>query len=210
MGLSLRNGGKPSGKLLLAAVTAAVAAAVAQAQPVEVTLLGGIRLGGELTDPGTSATHQLDTSSSFGVGVGLPLKDDRVLELLWTHQAGRVPGAGAGGSDLGLDLDTIGLGGTYEWPRRGYRPFVSGTAGVTVMSPQPAGLDRDVLATLTLGGGVKVPLSTRVGLRLEGRGVGMFSVGGASGVCGGGTCLLTFGGSGLLQLELLAGLSITF
>ena len=62
---------------------------------------------------------------------------------------------------------------------------------------------------MTLGGGVKVPISPKVGFRFEGRGAFMLATSSASGVCGGGRCVLSFSGSGIVQLELLAGVSWT-
>jgi hypothetical protein len=125
--------------------------------------------------------------------------------VVWTHQEGRV--ADVAGGAIDFDLDTLGIGGTYEWLKPKAMPFVSGTIGLTVVSPETAGLDRDLLPTITVGGGIKLPVSARVAVRLEGRGIVMVAAGGTSGICGGGGCVLAFAGSGIGQLELLAGLS---
>ena len=193
--------------LLLVVVLAAGSAAPALAGSFELTVLGGLRMGGEFEDPSTAESLWLDASPSFGLAVGFPLDADRTLEVVWTHQEGRVGGTSNEGGPVDLDLDTVGVGGTYEWSRGMWRPFVSGTLGVTILSPEQAGLDREALLTGTLGGGVKVPVSASVDIRFEGRGMLMLVTGGAAGLCGSGGCVLAFSGSGTAQLELLAGVS---
>jgi hypothetical protein len=68
----------------------------------------------------------------------------------------------------------------------------------------------DLLVAATLGGGVTVPFSAKAGLRFEGRGVAMLSLDGSAGVCGPSGCALAFAGSGIGQLELLAGVWYAF
>jgi hypothetical protein len=193
--------------MVIGAAVAAGALGAAGAQSFELTPFAGIRLGGEFEDGTTAETRALDESPSFGIIAGFPLGQDRTLEIVWSHQEGRVGAGSDGGGAVELDLDAVTLGGTYEWVRERTRPFVSGTGGLTVLSPEAAGYDRDVLLAFTLGGGVKVPISRHVAVRLEGRGVLTLAVGGAAGVCGGGACALSFSGAGIGQLELLAGVT---
>jgi hypothetical protein len=194
---------------LVATLLTAGLAAQAPAGPVELTILGGLRMGGDFEDSSTGETRWLDTSPSFGLAVGFPLDPDRILEVVWTHQEGQVDGVSAAGGSVGLDLDTIGIGGTADWSWGRWRPFVSGTAGLTVLSPEQPGYDRESLLTMTLGGGAKLPVSARVSLRFEGRGALLLATTSAAGVCGGGGCVLGFSGSGIVQLELLAGVTFS-
>jgi hypothetical protein len=194
-------------KVLVAAALAAFLTAFAGAQQLEVTAFAGLRLGGEFEDGTTGATRWLDEGASFGLMLGHQLGNDRTFEVMWDHQEGSVAADTAGEPPIGIDLDAFTLGGTFEWPREHTRPFVSGTVGLMLLSPETAGYDRDVLLALTLGGGVKVPISPRVTLRFEGRGIATLAVGGTAGVCGGGGCALSISGSGIGQLELLAGLT---
>jgi hypothetical protein len=194
-------------KVLVGAALAMSVAAFAGAQQLEVTAFAGLRLGGEFEDAASGATRWLDEGASFGLMLGHPLGNDRTFEVVWDHQEGSVAAATSAEPSIGIDLDSFTLGGTFEWPRKRTRPFVSGTVGLMVLSPETAGYDRDVLLALTLGGGVKVPISRSVTLRFEGRGIATLAVGGAAGVCGGGGCALTISGSGIGQLELLAGLT---
>jgi hypothetical protein len=176
-------------------------------RPFELTAFAGARLGGEFEDGATAAPRDLDASGSFGLAAGFPLGGERTLELVWSHQEGRVGADDVGGTPVELDLDLLTVGGTFEWVRPHTRPFVSSTAGVMFLSPEGAGLDLEALLAFTVGGGLKVPLSECVALRFEARGVLTVALGGASGICGGGGCVLGFSGAGVGQLELLAGVS---
>jgi len=196
------------GLALLLALGAAAAPAGAQA--TELTALVGLRLGGELEDIASGDALSMDESLTLGLVLGFPLGRGRTLEVVWTHQPLDVPSTGNDAAEVGLRLDTLGVGGTYEWGEGSLRPFVSATVGLTLLSPDSDDFDVELLFAGTLGGGVKVPISGQLGLRLEGRGVAMLATGSAAGICGGGGCVLGFSGSGIAQLELLAGLSLSF
>jgi hypothetical protein len=193
---------------LVALIALAAAAAPARAEPPELTGFAGARSGYEFEDGATGADRPADESLTFGLMLGFPLDNDRTLEVNWTHQQVDVAASDDGGADVGLRFDTLTIGGTYEWGQRAVRPFVSATAGLALLSPDDSAYDMDLLFAGTLGGGVKVPLSQRVGLRFEGRGVAMLSLDGTAGVCGPGGCALAFAGSGTGQFELLAGVSV--
>jgi hypothetical protein len=199
-----------TGRGVVLALALAAAAAPGGAQAAELTALAGLRVGGEFEDTASGAAQAMDESLTLGLVLGFPLDRGRTLEIVWTHQPLDVPTTGIGTGEVGLRLDTLGVGGTYEWGEGRLRPFVSATVGLTLLSPDAADLDAELLFAGTLGGGVKVPISGRLGLRLEGRGVAMLTTGSAAGVCGGGGCVLGFSGSGIAQLELLAGLAYSF
>lgn len=195
--------------VLVATGALATAPARAQDRPLELTVLGGLRLGGQFDDAVTGYARSFDEDLALGLSLGFPLGNVRTLEVVWTHaQLGAAAGDDGGAVDL--RLDTLGISGTYEWGDGKSRPFVFGTVGLALLSPRTSGYDSELLLGGTLGGGVKVPLSARVGFRVEGRGMALLATGGAAGVCGGGACALAFSGAGILELELLAGLSFSF
>ena len=192
----------------LGAVTGAAAPVAAQKH--ELTVLAGLHIGGQFEYPSTGDYRAADEGLSLGLVLGFPLGNDRTLEVVWTHQQVHVPAPPDQGVDVDLRLDTVGVGGTYEWGENKVRPFVSGTVGLTLLSPDAAGYDLELLLSGTLGGGVKVPISPRGWVRLEGRGIAMLATSSAAGVCGGGACVLGFSGAGIGQFELLAGLGFSF
>jgi hypothetical protein len=190
--------------------TVAAGTSLAQAREVELTLVGGLRTGGSYDDGTTGASRPADDGPAFGLILGFPLGPDRTFELVWIHQPVSVPPVEGGGDDFDLTLDTLAVGGTSEWGSGKVRPFVSATAGLALLDPDAAGYDLELLFTGSLGAGFKVPVSPKVGLRFEGRGVALLSTGGAAGICGPSGCALAFAGAGLGQLELLAGIAVAF
>ena len=197
---------------LLAAVLAIGTAAPAAAEERnQYTIFGGLRMSwNEVGNSADNASDWLRDNASFGLGIGFPQPGDRVLEVIWSHQETRVGTTTADGSEegpaVGIRLDTVGVGGTYESTEsKAWRPFVSGTGGLTVMSPKESGYAWDSYLTLTIGAGAKVPLSPKVGLRFEGRGYLLIQVSGVSANCNGGQCITGISGGGFGQFEVLAG-----
>jgi hypothetical protein len=121
--------------LLVALGVLAVAPAPARAEPPELTAFAGVRTGYEFEDGATGADRPADESLSLGLILGFPLDNDRTLEVVWTHQQVDVAAADDGGTAVGLRFDTLTVGGTYEWGQQAVRPFVSATAGLTLLSP---------------------------------------------------------------------------
>jgi hypothetical protein len=195
--------------LLVAFGLAAGSAAPAVGESFKLTLLGGLATGFDLDDGATGVARPADEGPALGLALGFPLRDNRTLEVVWVDQHFDVPPVAYGGETIGFALDTITIGGTVEWPKGRLSPFLSGTGGFTLLRPDDSAYDIELLLAASIGGGVKVELADWLALRLEGRGVAMFTTGGVAGVCGGG-CVLTFSGSGLIQLELLAGLAFSF
>ena len=169
-----------------------------------------MRVGGQFEDVDTGDDRPADESPVFGLILGFPRDSDRTLEVVWTHQQVDVAASDDGGTEVGLRFDTLTVGGTYEWGKSAVRPFVSATAGLTLLSPDDSDYDMDLLFAGTLGAGVKVPISAKAGLRFEGRGVALLSLDGSAGVCGPGGCAIAFAGSGIGQFELLAGFWYAF
>ncbi len=188
----------------------AASSAPARAEQPELTRSPACESAVEFEDVDTGDDRPADESPMFGLILGFPLDNDRTLEVVWTHQEVDVPASDDGGTEVGLRFDTLTVGGTYEWGQRAVRPFVSATAGLTLLSPDDSDYDMDLLFAGTLGAGVKVPVSAKAGLRFEGRGVALLSLDGSAGVCGPSGCAIAFAGSGIGQFELLAGFWFSF
>jgi opacity protein-like surface antigen len=134
----------------------------------EITPFGGYTVGGEFEDPNDQSDRDLESSVSFGALVDFTTDDPfRHYELLYMNQQTEVEE----GSKLDLDLQYIHIGGVLDFPseRRRAIPFVAGGLGVTLLSPDRDGLDEETEFSLSLAGGLKIPLSDSIALRLEAR-----------------------------------------
>ena len=179
---------------------------------LEITPFAGFRFGGSFEDNTTGTDFRVGESGSFGLILGLRDTPETHYELFYGFQRTELNGGGIfGGTPLfDLDIHYLHIGGTYEFPGdRKVTPFVSGGLGVTFLVPRGAGRDSSTNFSLSLGAGVKVPLSGRVGLRLEGRGYATILPDSSEIFCvssGGATCAVRVMGDVLGQFELLAGI----
>ena len=77
------------------------------------------------------------------------------------------------------------------------------------MQPGIDGAGSEIGLSVSFGGGLIYHVSNRVGIRLDARGWFTFTEGGAAVFCSGG-CVIAFGGSGFGQIDVTAGLQLSF
>ena len=175
--------------------------------------LGRFRDGGSLTDAATGDVLRAGDSAAFGLIVDLRDTAESGYELLYGFQRTELGGYDAPGRSgpTGLDVHTIHVGGIREFAAERVRPFLAGGFGLTAFVPDGAGQGSSANFSLSLGGGVKVPLSERAALRLEGRGSLVFMQDGTQIFCavssGGGGCAVGVEGGTFGQIAVLAGIS---
>ena len=179
---------------------------------VSLTPFAGFRFGGSFEDNTTGLDLDVDEGASFGLILDVQATDETEYELFYSFQKTELQGDGRFGGDPLFDLDIhyLHIGGTYLVPGERARPFVGGGLGLTYFSPDGPGLDSEIRFSLSLGGGVKIPISKRVGLRFEGRGFLTFLPENSDIFCvssGGAACAVRVQGDVFGQVELLAGIS---
>lgn len=185
-------------------------AAVRAERGFEITPFAGFRFGGSFEDNTTGTDLKVGESGSFGLILGLRDTPETHYELFYGFQRTDLRGGGTfGGNPLfDLDIHYLHLGGTYEFPLEKVTPFVSGGVGLTFLDPSGAGLDSSTNFSLSLGGGMKIPITSRVGVRLEGRGYLTILPDSTEIFCvssGGAACAVRVTGDVLGQFELLGG-----
>jgi opacity protein-like surface antigen len=160
---------------LPAVVASLVCAAAAHAQqddePVnefEITPFLGYTLGGEFEDPSDGDDRDLDAAASFGLIVDFAADDaTRHYEVLYSNQSTDVDGT----PQLDLDVQYLHIGGVLDFVPENRRaiPFVAAGIGATLLSPERSGFDDETKLSLSLAGGLKIPLSERIAIRLDAR-----------------------------------------
>ena len=138
----------------------------------ELTPFAGFRFGGSFEDNTTGFDLDVDEGGSFGLILDVLATPETEYELFYSFQKTTLQGEGlfAGEPLFDLDIHYLHIGGTYLFPGERVRPFIGAGLGLTYFSPDGPGLDSEINFSLSLGGGVKIPISKRVGLRFEGRG----------------------------------------
>jgi opacity protein-like surface antigen len=181
---------------------------------VELTPFAGFRFGGQFTDNTTGLDLDVDEGGSFGLILGLQATHETDYELFYSFQKTTLQGEGlfAGEPLFDLTIHYLHIGGTYLFPGERVRPFIGGGLGLTYFSPDGPGLDSEIDFSFSLGGGVKIPVSKKVGLRLEGRGFLTILPDNTDIFCvssGGAACAVRVQGDVFGQVELLAGISFS-
>jgi hypothetical protein len=180
----------------------------------ELTPFGGYRFSGSvpLDDPHFSKVDLAD-SGVFGLAAGVEVPEG-LLEFMWTHQdsSARVLPVSGGPAEESFDLsaDQFHLNGLYFPPEfEHYRPYVLAGLGMTRYAPS-GDIESMNRFSWALGGGVKVPFSQRLALRLEAKWDPALTSSSTSVFCNSstGTCLVGTSGKLIDQFDLTAGLSL--
>jgi hypothetical protein len=193
------------------------------ANAVELTPIFGYRGGGEFIDTDTQKKHTIHSSSMYGLIIGFPYGRGKDLEVYYSHQSSELRSINIIVADpvipatqttdnvtVPLTIDYLHIGGTAPIEETDdYKTFVSGGFGFTYLSPDFSGLQSDLRASISIGIGVRWPLSKNTSLRLETRGLGTLFDSNSTLFCNGG-CSLTVNGNLFLQGEVFAGLAFRF
>lgn len=180
----------------------------------EVTPFIGYRLGGDFDVEGSEADADLDDHTAFGLALNLRLDEVSQYELFYSRQPTRFKADSPVGA-LDIDVDYLHIGGTLESSeQRRFTPYLAGGLGVTRISPDDAAADDETRFSISLAGGVRVPVTARFGVRLEARGYLTFIDTDSAVFCAsgsfGGVCSIRANSSAFFQYEVLAGAAFAF
>ncbi len=190
---------------VLAASLLVVTSIAAAERDVEFAPWLGFRSGASLdsTTAGV-ASAEADAAWSLGLSAGWKVRPDGWLEVLFDHQTLEFDqGSGADARRFDVEVDYLQVGGGYEPPRAGMRPYVTAAVGLGWFgSGSGSEMDSTGLSA-SIGGGFKVPVGRKVLFRLEARAWAMLASGNVEIACGPG-CRLSVGGEGFWQVGLRA------
>jgi opacity protein-like surface antigen len=156
---------------LAAALSVVIVAGPAQAKEeprsnnFEVTPFIGLMAGGSFEDPSTGDERDLEDDTNYGIFFNIVDEvPERHYEFFYTKQSSVIEGS------VPIDLDTeyLHLGGTVAYPSH-VIPYFGITVGATRFSPDLAGLDDEIKLSFSVGGGMKFPITDRIGIRFDAR-----------------------------------------
>jgi hypothetical protein len=189
---------------LLPVALVLLSAAGARAGDVSFAPFVGIQYGGAFESL-ASGRASIDVGLQYGAALDIPIAGDRWgAEVLFARQESEL----ASSPRVGVAVERY-MAGVREEKAVGRFRF----RGVFLLGITRIALDRlgsDVRFTGAVGLGARMSLSSRFGVRADVRGyyaVASFSGGTA---CVDGSCLFLFGGSGIWQGDLTAGLVVGF
>jgi hypothetical protein len=181
---------------------------------MEITPYAGFAIGGNFKDNTTGARLDAREGGNFGLVLDLQESPETQYELFYGFQRTKVTGGGTFGGDPLFDLDIhyLHLGGTYIFPGDKVRPYIAGGLGATHFVPDGSGLNPKTYFSVSMGGGAKIPISRRVGLRFEGRGLLTILPDSTEIFCvssGGAACRVRVRGDAFGQILLMAGITFS-
>jgi hypothetical protein len=190
----------------------------AQEQPFnyEITPFGAYRYGGEFKETDRNFSIDLDESESFGLILNARHSPTTQWEILYSRQETSADTTGLGLSDPKLDIDVeyLQAGGTYLWDGDVVRPFLAATLGVAQVDISNPGYDSDAFFSFSLGLGLQVRPTSRLGLRLEARSYGTLLDSDSDLFCAfspsNNICAIRIDGTIMWQVEALAGIVFRF
>jgi opacity protein-like surface antigen len=180
----------------------------------EITPFVAYRIGGDFDVRDSDRDADVDDHMSFALAANLRLDEVSQYELFYSRQATQLAADSPPGA-LDINVEYLHLGGTLTLNEEHWlRPYIAGGLGITRFSADAAGASDDARFSLSLAGGLRVPVSERFGVRLEARGYLTFidtdsAVFCASGAFGG-VCSIRGKGSAFVQYEVLAGAAFAF
>jgi len=177
----------------------------------EITPFMGYTFGGDLENYSTGVAFEIDESENYGIILGVSDPKGTQYEFFYSHQPTTLMidgGLLAGTPLFDLDVDYFHVGGTFGKGSGKVNPYVAGGLGVTYLDPENG--DSETEFSFSLGGGVKVMLSDRIGLRFEGRGLGTITEGDGAVFCNNGNCAVATRGDVFWQFSAFSGLIVAF
>jgi hypothetical protein len=178
-----------------------------------ITVYGGYRFGGSVTDAANDSTIDLGNGSSFAVAGDIGLDPHRQIEIFYSQQRTSLSyrASSPQASNTGLTFHNYQIGGTNFIEETGRGLYVMGGLGGTTATPDQAGLNSETFFSGNLGIGWMVPLGLHVGIKLEARGYAIVLNHNGSLFCGGHSgCTVAVTGTALFEGEVLAGIAARF
>jgi len=137
----------------------------------EFTPFVGYLAGGEFEDPADSSDRDLDAGTDFGIIMDAAADWWRHYEMLYVRQSTTVKGF----EPFDMDVEYLQFGGTVSYPDTEYThviPYFGMTIGAARFSPDQSGLGDETKFAATIGGGLRIPINERFGVRLDLRAFG--------------------------------------
>jgi hypothetical protein len=182
----------------------------------ELTPFAAYRVGGSFEEKDGDGRVELNDSNAQGIMFNIKANPNGQYEFLYSRQStdARTEGFLLNDPTIDLDVETFHFGGTYLFDGEKTRPFLALTLGLTQFDPGITGSNSESFFSASIGGGVQLNATKRLGFRLEARAFTTFVEDDSNIFCvssgGAGGCVIQVAGRTLTQWEARAGLVFRF
>jgi hypothetical protein len=180
---------------------------------IELTPFGGYMFGGRMRF--YEGDLKIQDNANYGLAMDVEIANNTKLELFWNQMMTTAEFRPFYGYEslridpFDVNVGYIQIGSVREVDYDNIRPFIALTLGTAYFSPQDTQYKQTWKFAASLGGGAKIWLSDRVGIRLQGRLLMPMFWGGVGFTVGTGGSGFTVGaGSSMIQGDLTGGLII--
>ena len=137
----------------------------------ELTAFGGYRFGGSFEIADTNESYEWRDASSYGLIWNHPYKANTEWEVFFSQQTTEAEFSGTATLDPEVDVETttLQIGGTYLWEGVKTHRYLAATVGGTHIKAESQGSESDTFLSGSIGVGIKIAPTARLGLRLEAR-----------------------------------------
>ena len=157
--------------LVLVLLISAVNSQTRAQEKAQIFALAGYQLNGDVTV--ARGELKFDDGVTYGLGLDIPVDRYMQAEISWSMASSNVSLDEYLGSNIPISdlyIHTFQAGALIE-PKKGQKvsPFGLLSLGATLFTPTEGDFEDEWRFSIALGGGVKVYLSDKVGLRFQGR-----------------------------------------
>lgn len=201
---------------MVLAFQAAPVAAQDETFKFEVTPFAAYRIGGSFDEKDGDGRIEVNDSNAQGIMFNIMANPNGQYELLYSRQNTDADTRGFLINDptIDLDVETFHFGGTYLFDGDKTRPFLAVTLGITQFDPGIIDSGSESFFSASIGGGIQLNATNRLGFRLEARAFTTFVDDDSNIFCassgGAGGCLIQVNARTLTQWEARAGLVFRF
>jgi opacity protein-like surface antigen len=177
---------------------------------VEISPMVGYRIGGEFNSNITDSSVKFDESDIKGFVLDFDYNKYQQITFLYSQQKSRIRQftQGAETDSFDVDIDYYQIGGNQIWIKGKMRPFFGVTVGITHLSAENRSSTSKL--SFSLGGGSKFFITENLAFMLGVRTYATLMGNGSSLFCGNNGCAVSVSGTGFLQLEANAGVTLRF
>ena len=198
-------------------MAATIAEPADNALNIELTPYGAYRFGGTFDVVDSDTSYELADASTYGLIVNFRHQANTQWEVLYSREETEAEFSDplSGNSLVDVDIAVLQAGGTYQGDGDTERPYLALTVGGTQVSTSAAGGSKsDTFWSGSIGVGLQIRPTERIGFRLEARAYGTLLDSDSDIFCQTGpnqnVCAVHIDGTMLRQFETLAGIVFRF
>ena len=183
--------------------------------PYELTGYVGYQAGGHFDVADTGEKGHVDSQVVYALAMNFRADNQGQYQVFYSRQPAHVDATSAFPNGVDVDIDYVHFGGTLRLdPGSLLEPYILGSVGATLMSPDFLNARDKAIFSIGFGAGLRIPVQTHFNILMEARAFFSFLPSGGALFCSSGQtgagCRLQASGSTFTQYALLVGASYAF